>query len=375
MNLSEKMTPLQAAGLLALLIATQNHIFAPSIMAHFAHEDMWISSLLSASIAVLFCVYAVWLAGQFPNRTLIQFLTILLGRWVGKAIGILYLGYFLCLTVIYVQLLATSFKTLFLPKTPLIVFVVFIVSYSIYGAAQGISALGKMSTLVILALLSTMLILIACTLPSVEMTNYLPIRQSSWFDIIHASLFNLTSFTQSIVITMLFAFVQPDKMKNAKKYVIWGSALAFGVTSLLVIEEIGAFSANQLEMLTFPTVELITLFHFGEFFERAEPIFVSVWGAAMFLVIGMLFINCLTIIWHLLGRSGGSVSKRLPLLFGAAVLFLSLFYLPNTQKLSYFLLHRWTYLSLVFQIGIPLLLGFACMIARRRMPHADNADA
>ncbi|NUU62525.1 GerAB/ArcD/ProY family transporter [Paenibacillus agri] len=375
MDLSEKITPLQVAGLIALLVATQNHVFAPAIMARFAHEDIWISSLLSAAGAFLFCVYAVWLAGQFPNLTLIQFLSVLLGRWIGKAIGILYLGYFICLTVIYVQMLATSFKTLFLPMTPLIVFVVLIVLFCIYGAAQGMSVLGKMSTLVILALLLAMLLLIAGTLPSVEMSNFLPIRQSTWFNIFHASLFNLASFTQSIVVTMLFAFVQPDKMKYAKKYVIWGSMLTFVVTSLLVIEVNGAFSPNQLEMLTFPTVELITLFNFGTFFERVESIFVSVWGAAMFLVIGMLFTSCLIIIRHLLGRSGRSASKRFSLLFGAAVLLLCLYYVPNTQKLSYFMLHYWTYLSLVFQVGIPLLLGLACLVARGRMSHADNTDA
>ncbi|GGG60532.1 GerAB/ArcD/ProY family transporter [Paenibacillus radicis (ex Gao et al. 2016)] len=375
MDLSDKMTPLQAAGLLALLIATQNYIFAPAIMARFAHEDMWISSLLAASAAFLFCLYAVWLAGQFPNRTLIQFLSFLLGRWAGKAIGILYLGYFICLTVIYVQTLATSFKTLFLPMTPLIVFIVLIVLFCMYGAAQGIIVLGKMSTLVILALLVTLLLLFAGTLPSVEMTNYLPIGENRWSNTFYASLFNLTSFTQSIVITMLFAFVPSDKMKYAKKYVVWGSMLTFGVTSLIVIEEVGVFSPNQLELLTFPTVELITLFNFGTFFERVETIFVSVWGAAMFLVIGILFTSCLTAIRHLLGRSDGSDSKWLVLLFGAVILFLSLFYLNNTQKLSYFMLHYWTYLSLVFQVGIPLLLGLACLIARRRMSYADNANA
>ncbi|WP_042166659.1 GerAB/ArcD/ProY family transporter [Paenibacillus gorillae] len=375
MNLSEKMTPLQAASLLALLIATQNYIFAPALMARFAHEDMWISSLLAAAAAFLFCLYAVWLAGQFPNRTLIQFLSVLLGRWVGKAIGALYLVYFICLTVIYVQTLATSFKVLFLPMTPLIVFIVLIILFCMYGAAQGISVLGQMSTLLILALLVTLLLLFVGTLPSVEITNYMPIGQNRWSNIFYASLFNLTSFTQSIVITMLFAFVRADKMKYAKKYVIWGSALTFGVTSLIVIEEVGVFSPNQLELLTFPTVELITLFNFGTFFERVETIFVSVWGAAMFLVIGMLFTSSLTAIRHLLGRSEGSASKWLVLLYGVVIFLISLFYLPNTQKLSYFMLHQWTYLSLLFQVGIPLLLGMACLIARGRMSHADNADA
>lgn len=351
----------QATSLIGLLLVIQSHVLAPPVMAEYAHQDMWISVMLSIIMTLFLSAYTVWLTNRFPEYTLMQFSELVLGRFFGKLVGGVFFLYFMTITVIHVQLILQVFKTMFMPQTPALIFVVMILAFAYFCSIQGIGTLARMSTVLLIISYATIIFLFCSVLREVRFIHYLPLLQSDWSQIVHASLFTFASNGQVVVLTMLHPYLRHQTQKNSSASFIWWSFLTSLITGMLIMEFIGVFSSYQLQSLLFPTAEIDALIRIGEFFERPEMFFVTIWTSVILVATGFLFSIGYNSLIQLFNCSEGYRSRML----AAILVLLPSMMLQDFDRFSHFLHDAWVYWSIVCQAIFPFLLGLIYLVKKR----------
>ena len=364
-----ELSALQAIALISLTMETQSYILAPQAMAEYVNQDLWISMLISIFMSVLLVSYIAWLVRRFTGRTVIQFSEILLGRFFGKIVGGGFFAYFVTVTVINVQFISHVFKIMFMPLTPFSTFVIMILIFAYYCSIQGVGTLARMSTVMIAIGTSTILFFVLYSLKEVKLLYYLPIMQHSWSKISFASLFPFAFFGQVVSLTMVYPYIQHrQRNEHSTRPLILGIVIPIFIIGMWIIEFVGIFSANQLKNFSIAGSEMNALVQIGEFFERMDAFFIIVWLSFSFLITGFYFTLSHIAFTQLLNRSESHGSR---IILVIAVFLVGMLFQEKYDRLSFFLLEIWVYLSIVFQAGIPLLLGLIYFIKKRGSGYHD----
>lgn len=98
MSKSKKLSSLQLFILTFGLTTGSSILDLPGTMAQIAREDAWIASLFCLLINLMMVVLCLMLSRLYPGQTLFEILESVLGQWLGKAVSLIYLFYFLILT-------------------------------------------------------------------------------------------------------------------------------------------------------------------------------------------------------------------------------------------------------------------------------------
>lgn len=187
----------------------------PSNTADLAGRDMWISPIWG----MLSGVVALWLAFQLnrlsPEESIIQICPKIVGKPLGKAIGLLYLLFYLHLLGLKLEEYGFFIKSNFYNQTPLFIMVVSFTLVCAYCARGGIEVIGRAATFFIPAGTIILAGTIFLIFPEIRFTRMLPILEyglgPSWVRSIPAHGY----FSEFFLISFLLPFV--DQREKAMK--------------------------------------------------------------------------------------------------------------------------------------------------------------
>ncbi|REE77685.1 spore germination protein (amino acid permease) [Paenibacillus taihuensis] len=362
-------TPSQTIALLSLCIATEAYSYAPSKMADLSGQDTWIAIVVAIMFGMLLLSYYAWLAKKFPTQTLIQYTKTLLGPFVGRVIGALYVLYFMLISSLYICRISVGFQMTFLPHTPVFVLIVMTLTFCVYSALQGYNAVARLGVLAAFLLFGVNnIFLTASVISDINAANYLPFLGSSLGDIGTSSIYYLFPHSQFIFLTMLYPFIQ--KQRKIGSYITWRTTLVVFVASFLNLATVGLFSARQLAMLHYPPVELSRMVEFGDFFERMDVLFVTFYGAGMFIAIGTVFTVFISSLNQLMERKNGYRGLLLPA--SVLLLLLSLILFRSEKQMVQFIFGQGIWIAICFQLILPGLLGIVFLIRKERLCNGQN---
>ena len=66
----------------------------PTIAATFAKQDAWMTPVISSFPGIVVILLVTELGRRFPGMTIIEYLQVILGKWIGKVVGALYLFFY-----------------------------------------------------------------------------------------------------------------------------------------------------------------------------------------------------------------------------------------------------------------------------------------
>ncbi|MCG0313465.1 MAG: spore germination protein, partial [Calditerricola sp.] len=98
-----KISSSQLAKMMYLSILSTYILVAPAFISQYAGRDMWISPLWASLVGMLTVAIAYALHTRHPGQTVIQYSVTLLGPFLGKLVGFLYLFYYLFLSGVIVR--------------------------------------------------------------------------------------------------------------------------------------------------------------------------------------------------------------------------------------------------------------------------------
>ncbi|HZG87699.1 GerAB/ArcD/ProY family transporter [Paenibacillus sp.] len=346
-----------------------------------AKQDAWLAVLLGMLPSVgIFAVYC-YLYSHYPDRPVTDYIPIILGRWIGYPIAVVYIAYFIYIAGRILRdvgdlLIATNYN-----ETPLFVVNGLLLLVVLYGVYLGLGTIGKAGELFLLIAVSFILFLLAALFLSpqaVKPEQLLPVLENGWKPVL-ATAFPLTA-TFPFGETIAFAAILPALKRRKSAWPAGASAIVLSGLLLAAIRavDIAVLGAQYAAGSQFPFLETTRRISIGDFVQRMDALVLSTLVISAFFKIAafgyaaVAGIRCLLRQWN--------VPAWLPIVAVAAAA-----YVASLKMARNVVEHLETGLELVpktmhvpLQYAIPLLLAAVVFIrgavgASGPMPGA-NAD-
>lgn len=360
MQTTEKITGTQLGFLIMNFIGSTVILTIPGWMVMIAKQNGWISFIPSTTTGLLTLWALITLANRYPGLTIIQYSSKIIGKWLGKCLGLVYIYFWLnAISVMTIQ--HTFFiKTLLLPKSPTIVGSLSLLILCGIAVIAGIEVIGRCNeflTPLILVFLIPILILAIGEADPVRLKPFLgegilPVLQGA---VIPAGAF----MNQVIILGWLLPYLnQPKKALKVSLIAYFSLSIIVFIIILLTIMVLGTLSGN----LTYSFLSLMQYIGIEGSFERLEAIAVAVWVLGNFVKVCVsLFILCLCVSQLFGIRNYRDIVAPLTLLsiIGSASIF------KSAAELQAFLAFIYPSLGFITQSLIPLSLLMIDTIKRK----------
>lgn len=325
-------------------------------------HDSWISAVIGTIAGLCIAWVYATLCRKFPQKSVIGIAQTLLGTWMGKAIGILYTWYGFQLGAYVLRNFEDLTGTVLLPQTPSVLISLSMISLSAWAAYRGIEVICRCALILIIVVVLQSVIFIVLLIPDMKPSFLFPILESGWRSVFDGAA-QIAAFPlgETVLFVMIIPFVNcTDKVKKTVLTVMGTSGVLLIASHFLNILVLGNLASKQV----FPSYMTAMYISAGDFFERIEPIVFTVWVFGEFMKLTV----CLFAAALALAQTVGSRNYKIYIVpLGLALLELSLFLHPNQLDVIEFQKHFWPWLSVPFQLVIPLVLLLCSQVKRRSM--------
>jgi spore germination protein KB len=269
----------QTIYMLINLVGATSIIFLPGITAAAAGRDAWLAPLLTTLPGIYLSLVIYSLGRRFPGRTLIEYLQLVLGSWAGRAVGLLYIFFFLHTNGVIVREFGELLVTLVLPRTPMTVMHVLILALCAWTVRGGLEIQARVMELTIPPVLIVFLIAVALTAGNMEPKNLLPFWEGGFKPVLRASLDPLGWRGEIILLAMFFPYLA-NPGRGGRCAVI--ATIVIGL--ILTVDSLAntAVFGTSVARMTFPTFSLVRMVSVAQFVERIESVLVAVWFIGLF---------------------------------------------------------------------------------------------
>ncbi len=244
-------------------------------------SDGWVSILIAGGAAILFAWIASKLVSRFPGRSFYDFTSSIVSKPVAKACTFVFFLYFIGYGAYETRMIASISKQYLFERTPVevIAFVFLaVVAYSLSGTQI---ALIRLNVLFLPIVLFLILFVLVFSTDLFDFNNVMPIFVTNPLVLIGASQESAFSFLGFEM--LLFYGGLMRKPSKAPLASVIGVSIPLILYLLVYVIAIGVFTNEGTANILYPTVELAKEIELpGEFFERFESLFFTIWIMTVF---------------------------------------------------------------------------------------------
>lgn len=356
----EKISGTQLSLILFTFVVSTINLTIPGQMAMFAGQDAWLSVLPAASTGVLSIWVLTILARRYPGLTIIQYGSVILGKWFGALLALNYI-YYWYVSISTITLQHTAFiSTLLLPNSPSIVGSATLLVLCALGATAGIEVIGRCNQFLTPLLILVVLPIFMLAIKDANPAFLKPIMGNGVKPVMQGALLPAGAFmNQLFILGWLLPYLDRPKMDRKASFLalagISATALIVVLLSLMVL---GPLTGK----LTYSFLSVIQYIGIEGSIERLEAVAVSIWVMGYFVKVSVsLFILCLSI-----GQLCGVRNHRimtLPIIMLTVIG--SIWIFKNSAELLNYLVFTFPYLAFLNQTLLPVLLLAVDSIRRR----------
>lgn len=338
-------------------------ILLPSMLASDAKNDAWFSAILGTAAGIMMIGLYLALANLVPGKTLVGTCLVLLGKWPGRICSFLMFVYSFLLTTLVMRNLGDFLTASMFPETPIpaIHFVYLLIV--LIGVRYGLSNIAR--TMDIFYPLTCLLFIVFALLliPDVDFKQIQPVLRSGIGPIFNAA-YSYISFPYLEFVLFLIILPHVDDQKAGGKAFIKGTVLGGFVLLILTILCLLVMGSEMTASNLYASFELAKIIKIGDFIQRVEVIIAVIWFVTIF---------CKLIICFYMTIQSFSQSFNLgdyrPLVFpmGMILYAISIILVPDMGYFLAFVRYVWTICSVIFGLGLPLLLLLVAIVRGKRV--------
>ncbi|MHB8158521.1 MAG: GerAB/ArcD/ProY family transporter [Desulfocucumaceae bacterium] len=276
---------LQTVFLLTNLVGATSVIFLPGITAQAAGRDAWMTPLVAILPGLYLAAVLSALGKRFPGKTLVQYLQAAFGAWLGKAVGLLYLFFFLHTNGFIIREFGELLVALLMPRTPLIVFHVFMLLLCAWAIRGGIEVIARVTELTFPWIILFFMVVLIMSAPNMEFENIFPLLEKGFLLVIKASLDPIGWRGEIILLGMFLPYIAGSGSGRCAMVAVILIGLILAFDSIINTAVFGPTVAR----LTFPTFSLVRLVNVGNLIERIESVLVAIWVLGLFSKIALFY--------------------------------------------------------------------------------------
>lgn len=202
-----KISGRQAAFLIISTILPTSIMLLPGIIYQEAAQDSWISVILVTFFGMAAGLVIAALGMRFPDKTIVQYAGLLTGRVLGKAIGLLYILFFIYINTFIIRQFGELLVTMFMPETPLLVFLIGLMMASAYSIRCGLEVLARANEIVLPVTLGLLLLIVLLVLPEMQAQKLTPVLEKGIIPVLRGIYYPALFFAETAVMLMIIPFL------------------------------------------------------------------------------------------------------------------------------------------------------------------------
>ena len=359
-----KINPYQFLILVIFFTIGTGILIVPSALAAEAKQDAWIAAIIGTGIGLLviwlFTTIALW----FPHLTYIQINEKIFGKWIGKAVSVLFVSMATFYTSSLLYYSATFITTNVMPNTPMVALNILMVGIVVMGVRLGLETIARSAEILIVIFLVLFLILVVFVSPQIKFENIQPVFEVGATKIVQSSIYFVTSSSvNAIVLLMIFpAFI--NKMKQAKKFFLLGNLIGGIFIIMLTFLSVSILGAEDTARQVYPGYELVKRINVGDFVQRIEGFMGSLWFIALYFKTILYFYASVLGIAQILNLKD---YRPLTLPLGMIVVILSLIIYPNVVYQKVVEQSTEIFFTIIIGLFFPLMLVIVYALRKNKL--------
>jgi spore germination protein KB len=347
-----KISVRQFAVLVILFIFGPAILFEPNLLATAAKQDAWISAVIGVGVGLLLTWLYTYIGVRFPEKNLFEYSELILGKWMGKIVSLLFFFFFFLLAAQILRNIGDFITVQIMPDTPIQSIEIIFLSIVIMGTRLGLEPLARTGEILFPWVIMFFIIILVSLPPEFEMKNIKPIFEGGIRPILIGSTAVISfPYLESIILLMLFPYV--NKTKGARKAFLAGAAIGGGVIILITILSIVALGADYTARNIYSSYALAKQINIANFFQRVEAIVAGMWFISIFFKLTICFYASVMGLAQILNLKE---FRSLTLPLGMILLVLSIIISPNMTDFQTFLSKYSFPHALTYGVFFPLLI-------------------
>lgn len=277
-----KITNHQLMSITTAFICGVSAIIISASITSFARQDAWISAIFAMLVGLVVIWMNTYLGGLFPDKTYVEIIQLLLGKWLGGFI----VANFVLMCIIgapqFVWYVGDFFTTQYFPDMSMyIINTVFLISVVI-ALLYGIEAIARTSEVFFYGIVVMFVLSMIFVTPNIEVNNILPVMEKGIGRVLKGSL-PLLSFT--VLPTILLNMVYPVNVKDikgAKRSLFKGYMIGMVIIFVSVLMCNLVMGSTITASSRYPAFLLTKEINVGIIFTRLEALIIIVWLLTIF---------------------------------------------------------------------------------------------
>lgn len=262
---TEKISEIQFLSLITAFI--QGSVLWISFTTNLTNHDTWLAVLTGLLISIPFVLCYASLGKMFAGRSFIQILEAILGRYLGRAVAILYIGYFGLLLIYNIEGFG-EFQNLIIPDVSSIITIILFTAICAYGVFKGIETLARLGIFFVLTGFSIILSTFFLLLKDFNLLNFLPLFENPYLNFLHSIHIIITiPFCEIVIFLTLMPCL--NDARNTGKYTLLGLLLG-GLSLFLISVRNTAVLGNTEALWTSPSFQVTRLINIGTVLTRMD---------------------------------------------------------------------------------------------------------
>lgn len=289
----ERISTHQFTILSAAVLLGTTYMVAGSMMAGAAGRDGWMAILPGFALGIPLAFMVFSFIPKYPNMNLVEISEKVLGKWLGKGMGLLYSAITLYFGAILVGQGVDMYNRSVLPLMPQYVLVLGSVVIVVYLYFSGIEVLSRFSEVVFPIIFLSLVFMGLLSIPRFERGELFPMLDYGIKPVLDA-MWKVAPWPMEYILFLggLLPFL-PRKAKDLKvlKRGIWKAFfLVISLSTLMVVIQIMTFGPFETARLTYALLVLGNMVEISRTVTGVEVIFTLIWTGALALkVTALLF--------------------------------------------------------------------------------------
>lgn len=288
----ERISTHQFMTLAAAVLMGTTFLPIATIVTSLGGRDGWMCILPGFAVGIPYSFMVLSLMEQYPQKNLLQISETLLGKWIGKFIGIIYImigGYFGGLLL---GQLGDIYERTTMPLTPkLIIYLggMFVVFYLV---SSGIEVFARFSEVIFPLIVLALLINIGLSIPRIEQGELLPILSEGLKPLFGAGI-KIIPFVMQFILFLagVLTFLPTSKQEVGQlRTGVWRAVFLVGILNMLVtLIQLTVFGPVETIRLMYGFLALGNMVEISKTVAGIGSLFMGVWLGAEVIKISALF--------------------------------------------------------------------------------------
>lgn len=235
-----------------------------------AGPDAWLATLLGAVLGLFLLLGNLRLQQLHPGKSLVQYLPLVAGRFVGWVLAFCYILYFLYLAARVTRDFAELTIITLLPGTPLSAVALVMVLLVCYAVKQGQEVLARCAEALLPLVMAILLFTFLLLVPEVQLANLRPVLGGGFGKVWQAA-FPVTvtvPFGEAVV----FGMVWPATESQRNVATLWAVAVTGLTLTWLSAMETAILGDHLVATSHFPLLEMVRQVTASEFLDRIDAV-------------------------------------------------------------------------------------------------------